>query len=162
MNLISVSKDKERLIRRILVCVDGSKSSIEAADMAIRLSQKHGADLTALHAIPPTIRCDYIEIDSLSLVQDSPDPILAMAKAEGQKCVDTVKERASKIGIKIHTEVILSELSAVKPIVEYAEEQKIDLLVLGRSGMSGIKKMLLGSTASGVVTYAHCPVLVVK
>jgi nucleotide-binding universal stress UspA family protein len=85
-----------------------------------------------------------------------------MAKAEGQKCVDTVKERASKIGIKIHTEVILSELSAVKTIVEYAEEQKIDLLVLGRSGMSGIKKMLLGSTASGVVTYAHCPVLVVK
>jgi nucleotide-binding universal stress UspA family protein len=85
-----------------------------------------------------------------------------MAKAEGQKHVDTVKEIASKIGIKIHTEVILSELSAVKTIVEYAEEQKIDLLVLGRSGMSGIKKMLLGSTASGVVTYAHCPVLVVK
>jgi nucleotide-binding universal stress UspA family protein len=46
--------------------------------------------------------------------------------------------------------------------VEYAEEHKIDLIVIGTKGRSGIKKMLLGSTASGVVTYAHCPVMVVK
>jgi nucleotide-binding universal stress UspA family protein len=46
--------------------------------------------------------------------------------------------------------------------VEYAEEHKIDLIVIGTKGLSGIKKMLLGSTASGVVTYAHCPVMVVK
>jgi nucleotide-binding universal stress UspA family protein len=50
----------------------------------------------------------------------------------------------------------------VKSIVEYAEEHKIDLIVIGTKGLSGIKKMLLGSTASGVVTYAHCPVIVVK
>ena len=50
----------------------------------------------------------------------------------------------------------------MKSIVEYAEEHKIDLIVVGTRGMSGIKKMLLGSTASGVVTYAHCPVMVVK
>ena len=50
----------------------------------------------------------------------------------------------------------------MKSIVEYAEEHKIDLIVVGTRGMSGIKKMLLGRTASGVVTYAHCPVTVVK
>jgi nucleotide-binding universal stress UspA family protein len=36
------------------------------------------------------------------------------------------------------------------------------LIVIGSKGMSGLKRMLLGSIASGVVTYAHCPVLVVK
>jgi nucleotide-binding universal stress UspA family protein len=46
--------------------------------------------------------------------------------------------------------------------VEYAEGKKMDLIVIGSKGMSGIKRMLLGSIASGVVTYAHCPVLVVK
>jgi nucleotide-binding universal stress UspA family protein len=38
----------------------------------------------------------------------------------------------------------------------------VDLIVIGSRGLSGFKKLLLGSTASGVVAYAHCPVLVVK
>ena len=50
----------------------------------------------------------------------------------------------------------------MKSIVEYADRHKTDLIVIGTKGLSGIKKMLLGSTASGVVTYAHCPVMVVK
>ena len=44
----------------------------------------------------------------------------------------------------------------------YGEDQKFDLVVVGTRGMTGIKKMLLGSTASDIVTYAHCPVLVMK
>jgi nucleotide-binding universal stress UspA family protein len=36
------------------------------------------------------------------------------------------------------------------------------LIVIGTKGRSGIKKLLLGSVASGVVTYAHCPVMIVK
>jgi nucleotide-binding universal stress UspA family protein len=47
-------------------------------------------------------------------------------------------------------------------IVDYAERQNIDLIVLGTRGRTGFRKMLLGSVASDVVTYAHCPVMVVK
>ena len=47
-------------------------------------------------------------------------------------------------------------------LLEYAEEKRIDLIVVGTRGRSGFKKLLLGSIASSVVTYAHCPVLVVK
>lgn len=50
----------------------------------------------------------------------------------------------------------------MKHIVKYAEEKEIDLIVVGTRGRTGIKKILLGSVASGVVTYAHCPVIVVK
>jgi nucleotide-binding universal stress UspA family protein len=46
--------------------------------------------------------------------------------------------------------------------VDFAEENNIDLIVIGTRGRSGFKKLLLGSVASHVVTYAHCPVLVVK
>ncbi|MGA7977566.1 MAG: universal stress protein [Nitrososphaeraceae archaeon] len=73
-----------------------------------------------------------------------------------------MKQKAFKNNIDIKTDIIIGKTSVVKSIVEYAEEHKIDLIVVGTRGMSGIKKMLLGSTASGVVTYAHCPVTVVK
>ena len=47
-------------------------------------------------------------------------------------------------------------------IVNYAEQNNIDIIVMGTRGRSGFKKMLLGSTALGVLTYAHCPVMIVK
>ena len=43
-----------------------------------------------------------------------------------------------------------------------AEENDINLIVIGTRGLSGFKKLLLGSVATHVITYAHCPVLVVK
>jgi nucleotide-binding universal stress UspA family protein len=42
------------------------------------------------------------------------------------------------------------------------KNKKINLIVIGTRGISGFKKLLIGSVASGVITYAHCPVLVVK
>ena len=47
-------------------------------------------------------------------------------------------------------------------IVNYAEKTGVDLVVVGTRGRSGFKRLLLGSVASDVLTYAHCPVLVVK
>jgi len=62
----------------------------------------------------------------------------------------------------VQTEILVAVNSVVKEIVEYAEKQDVDLIVIGTRGMSGLKRILLGSTSSGVVKYAHCPVLVVK
>ena len=63
--------------------------------------------------------------------------------------------------MKIETAIIVST-ATVDSILDYAEEKDIDLIVVGTRGHSGIKKLLLGSTASGIVTYASCPVTVVK
>ena len=40
--------------------------------------------------------------------------------------------------------------------------EKVDLIIVGSNGKTGIKKLLLGSVASAVVTHSHCPVLVIK
>jgi nucleotide-binding universal stress UspA family protein len=53
-------------------------------------------------------------------------------------------------------------MSTVGAIVDYAEKENIDIIILGKSGRTGFKRILLGSTASGVVKYAHCHVLVVR
>ena len=85
--------------------------------------------------------------------------ILQSAYMEAQKWFDDIKE---KLGVKFITEVIIAKESIVKEIIEYSEREKIDLIIIGTRGRSGLKKLLLGSTASGVVTYANCPVMVIK
>ena len=73
----------------------------------------------------------------------------------------TQKAQASTSGIQLKTKLIASP-SIVGGIVNFAEEEHVSLIVIGTKGRSGIKKLLLGSVASGVVTYAHCPVMIVK
>ena len=135
------------IIRKILVAVDGSVTSSSAAENAIDLAEKFGADLTALYIVPPNIKISEI---------------FDLAKQNGQKIVDEVKNAESAKKLNVQTEVLWDVGSVTKAIVEYAEENNVNLIVLGTRGISGIKQMLLGSTASGVVTYSHCPVIVVK
>jgi nucleotide-binding universal stress UspA family protein len=72
-----------------------------------------------------------------------------------------VEERENNIQIK--SEIIEDSISKVgSAIVDYAERESVDLIVIGTRGRTGFKKMLLGSVASDVVIYAHCPVMVVK
>jgi nucleotide-binding universal stress UspA family protein len=160
-NTCSLTKDNFT-IRKILVAVDGSKAALNAGNQAIDLAKKHQAELTALYVIPSDIRYDYLEdVDTARL----PGPLkgtVMSAMEGGQKYVDAVKQKASETNISVRTDVAISSTSVVKTIVEYAEGKKMDLIVIGSKGMSGIKRMLLGSIASGVVTYAHCPILVVK
>lgn len=157
-----MSKNSPVIIKKILVAVDGSKPSLDAAKAAIHIAEKYEADLTALYVISSDIRYGYIESNITPGYSGPLKEIVTIAMEKGQKYVDEVKELASGKTIKMHTEVLIAIRSVVKEIVEYAEKQKIDLTVIGTRGMSGFKRMLLGSTASGVVTYSHCPVLVAK
>jgi nucleotide-binding universal stress UspA family protein len=67
-----------------------------------------------------------------------------------------------EIAEKIKTDVITTPFSTAASILNYAEENGVDLIVIGTRGKSGLKKMLLGSVASDIVVYSYCPVLVIK
>lgn len=67
-----------------------------------------------------------------------------------------------KIDLEIVTEVIIADESIFSEIIEFAERENIDLIIMGTRGRTGFKKLLLGSVASGVVNFAHCPVLVIR
>jgi nucleotide-binding universal stress UspA family protein len=140
-------------ITSILTSVDGSEPSINAANYAISAAKVYSAKLIALHVIP----------SDLSLFGPSPPPHLEELKKVAQEYLDKVTQKAQAInsGIQVKTNLIASP-SVVGGIVNFAEQEHVNLIVIGTKGRSGIKKLLLGSVASGVVTYAHCPVMVVK
>src|ERR687892_955153 len=148
-------------ISKIMVGIDGSEQSINAADYAIDIAKRHNTELIAINVLTSDIGYAYsspgVESPPLTIRE-----IILLAEDEVKKWLNDIEEKADKSGIRFRSEIIMAKRSAVSTMLDYAEEQKIDLIVVGTRGRSGIKKMLLGSVASGLVTYAACPVLVVK
>lgn len=85
-------------------------------------------------------------------------------RKRAQKWLESISNKVQEIekNIQYKAEIIEGSISVEGTIVDYAENENIDLIVIDTRGRSGFKRMLLGSVASKVVTYATCPVLVIK
>jgi nucleotide-binding universal stress UspA family protein len=144
-------------IGKILVAVDGSNPSFNASNYAIDLAKRYDAELIVLNIVSPVpySQFEYANIGRMKEIE-------TIEKEKAQQKLDKVKQKATEKKVSVKTDVLIKYTSVVKEIVEYAEKMKIDMIVIGSRGVTGFKKLLLGSVASGVVTYSHCPVLVVK
>ena len=153
----------EELFSNILVPIDGSEPSFHAAQVAINIANKFNSEIIVLYVVVSPSKAEYANLTGL-VTPKQIDIIIENAKKESKnwfkRIEDIAKEKGSRI--KISTRVILTGIAVYGEVIEYAQQKSIDLIVIGTRGRSGIKKLLLGSTASGVVTYAHCPVLVTK
>ncbi|AIF82957.1 universal stress protein UspA-like protein [Candidatus Nitrososphaera evergladensis SR1] len=157
-----MSRDiKSNRIRRILVPVDGSENAFRATSFAIDLAKKYGAELVVIYALQLNQSLSYLGTYGMPTPQHIADMIQA-AKKEADPWFDRIKKEADASTVKVKSEVIEAPLSIVGDIVTYAENNQFDIIVVGSRGRTGFKKILLGSIASGIVTYAHCPVLVTK
>ena len=142
---------------KILVAIDGSEISMNTVDYAIQMAKKHNSQVIALHVIKIPIATAYLLAPSDTLRQ-----LNDKDKQEFMEWFGPIQMKAKENNVKLKTEIVESIMSEVGAIVTYAERENVDLIVIGSRGRSGFKKMLLGSTASGVVTYATCPVMIVK
>lgn len=152
---------QQQEISKILVPIDGSKNSIDAADYAIKLAEKYGSVVALVHVVNLDQTLQLLGIYRLSY----PDPIkkkIEEGRAEAEKWFTEIVRIAKQKGVRIKTNVIDSPMSVVAALLNQADQEKVNMIVIGTRGRSGISKMLLGSVASGVVTYAPCPVVVVK
>ena len=154
----------EKKLSKILVAIDGSDAAFDAADYAVMLAKQHNAQLFLLHVLHPEEYYSSLQFFEIKQSIDSKE-LIEQAKIESNKWFDIIKKKIEEDilekQMKIETAIIVST-ATVDSILDYAEEKDIDLIVVGTRGRSGIKKLLLGSTASGIVTYASCPVTVVK
>jgi len=148
----TTSANQKAIISKILVAIDGYDASIDAAEHAISISKEYNAELYALYVI-------RTDVDLYGPHETS--EYMTKMRDEGGKYLDRVELKANEKNIQIKT-VIIPSKNISGGILDYAEENNIDLIVIGTRGRSGFKRLLLGSVASHVVTYAHCPVLVAK
>lgn len=154
----SIMKSLDRLPKRILVPLDGSDFSFRAAEYAINLAKLTGGEIICVHAIGNLPYIEYMAPTGLTVPR-----YIHEAKKKTEEWFSQVKSKAAKQGVKVTAaETIFNLPSVAESIINYASEQKPDLIVIGTRGRSGLKRLVLGSVASAVVAHAGCPVLVVR
>jgi nucleotide-binding universal stress UspA family protein len=141
---------------RILVAVDGSELSLDAAERALDLARLFNANLYAITIsyIPESYHLRKEDVLNNSKNKES--------MTNAKTWLDNFMQSAKEYNVILKTELINSHRPVDYVIMEYAEQEKIDLIVVGTRGHSGLKDLVLGSVASSVITYAHCPVMVMK
>jgi len=143
-------------IKRILVPIDGSDYSFNAAKYAIKLAKDENAQLYCIHVIgsvPYSYGSSSYAIDQYfkdleQKVQSWFDKVRDMAKNE---CISDLK-----------TETFTDVNSVIGSIIDYAATKEVDLIVIGTRGRTGLKRFFTGSVANGVIQHAHCSVLLVR
>jgi nucleotide-binding universal stress UspA family protein len=152
-------------IKKILLPVDGSKPSEKAAEYAIYIAKTMKARIVAIHVMStPVYAFATTPIESMPAPTAIPIPLTV--SSEERRVAESYLERVERMGkaagVAIEIRIVENQQSVVHAITEFAEKGCFDLIVMGTKGRTGITKFLLGSVASGVLTYAPCPVLVVR
>jgi nucleotide-binding universal stress UspA family protein len=138
-------------VKKILVAFDGSDNALRACSAAACVAKAYGAEVTVLHAMGgPSIYAAPLANEE------------KVRAAKAKELMDKAVSFIKKEGVSVQGETIEVRASTVQAIVEYAEQMKADLTVLGTRGMGGFRKLLIGSVSSGVATHARMPVMVVR
>ena len=156
--------DSDRVFKRILVAVDGSESSFRAARVAARLAKRNEADLLVVSVIQ-TPAHPFMPTQSMispGMNVDGLQEYYKYASKDAQAWIDKVVPIATALGVNVRQSVLKGATSVVRSLTDYASSQAVDLIVVGRKGSGGFKRLLLGSVSSGVVNHAASSVLVVR
>jgi nucleotide-binding universal stress UspA family protein len=145
------------MYKRILVPVDGSKTSLLGLQHAILLAKDQKAKLRILHVVH-----DYLIAEGRHAMVSS-SYLLQELRERGQSILKEAASIAHKKNVEAETitvETLMGPIGA--SIVKCAERWPADLIVLGTHGRRGIRRLLMGSDAEYVVRTAPVPVLLVR
>ena len=142
--------------QNILVPVDGSETSLSvvkhAADIAKAFNSK--VIVVQVMTLDPYIADEYIK-------NGQSNPLIERARSFIQDNINAAKDVFSAEGIQVETRLLEGE-NITHTLAEAVSDLKIDLVVLSSHGRTGLKKMIMGSVAQGLLTELQVPVLVVK
>lgn len=139
--------------RKILLATDFSECSDQTADRALKIARGLGAEICLLHVLEPMPMLDSTYADVFPVDLGLTRQILELSKGRLEKLAERLNVPMDRQWVEIG--------SPKAEIVRIAEEQHIDLIVLGTHGRHGLG-ILLGSTAASVIHHAGCDVLTVR
>jgi len=135
---------------RILLPTDGSDAGNRAVEQAVGLARETGAELHVLFVVEdipyaPEMMDDTVEEQLREIGEEALEAIRGQADEAGVEVVEAIEEGAP------HT-----------AILDYADREDVDVVVMGTHGRSGLDRYLLGSVTERVVRTAEIPVLTVR
>ncbi|MDW5443104.1 universal stress protein [Polaromonas sp. SM01] len=149
------------MYQRILIATDGSALSRLAVDSGIELAALAGAQVVALKVVP-RYPVSYFEGNtSLSANNKNIAAIEKQWADAALAVVEEVKASAEARGVKAKAITKTSDLIA-ESIIAMAKKHKCDLIVMASHGRRGLKRVLMGSETTHVLTHSHIPVLVLR
>ena len=142
-------------MKKILVPFDGSGYSQKAFEKGLEIAEKFESELIVMTVLQSKISDSAgISLERLEEIQEEEeDAATAMLKK--------LEDQANGKKIPFSIEIIHNPSSS-DGIVSFANNNNIDLIVIGSHGRTGFRKIVLGSVASGVLEHAKCPVLITK
>lgn len=145
---------------KILVAIDGSKNADKALNKALLIAEKFGSKLILIHVISDFIPEFSVTSDGLAIPNTTVIQIRTTIKENAETMMKQKLEQVQKK--KLNCEHIIKVGDAGSEIIQYAEKNNVDLIIMGARGLGKFKQLLLGSVSNRVTTNSHCPVLIVK
>lgn len=141
---------------KILVPLDGSKYAMQALYTAIDYAKVKGADLYFLTVTP------WLEDIDLEISASERENLRKSMEQRGDSIVNKACDVSAGEGVKAYCKAVISATSVPDTIIDFAEREKIDLIIIGSYGLSPSSRFAMGSVASQVVKHSPCSVYVVK
>ncbi|KEA63536.1 Universal stress protein UspA and related nucleotide-binding protein [Marinobacterium lacunae] len=145
------------MFKRILLPADGSEGAFKALKLAVELRKVHDAELMILSVF----RHHSLREASMSMVRPrDPEHMDDLMKSYAREVAESFKRYALEQECPGVRAFVKSGHTA-KTIVEFAEKNDVDLIIVGSHGLGEAEQLLVGSVSQKVVGMAKCPVLVV-
>ncbi|OEU41766.1 universal stress protein [Methanosarcina sp. Ant1] len=151
--------------KKIMIATDGSECSRLAVDKGIELARLSGGTVYAVCVVSmaylASITGDYYSSMGMNPYWESQwEPMHEALKKQGLQAVDSVKSLGEMKGINV--ESVLLEGNPSQEFIRYAEEENMDIVIMGTVGKTGLDRLLLGSVAGNLVRHSKVPVMVVR
>ncbi len=142
------------LFKKILIANDGSENARRAISHGMDVARLSGAEVYAVYVVSD----EHAKVSGK--VMGWAEPFEEYLTDRGELATADVEKSGKETEVKV--EKVLLKGSPAEQILDYAENNDIDLIVMGTQGLTGIKRFLIGSVAENVIRHSKVPVLVVR
>jgi nucleotide-binding universal stress UspA family protein len=148
-----------------MIATDGSTCSSIATEKGIEFARLSGGTVYAVNVMSTAYLFSMGEYYSSSMGinpnwESMYEVMHESLKKQGQQAVNYVKGLGEMKGVNV--ESILLEGNPSYELIRYAEEEKMDIVIMGTLGKTGLDRFLLGSVAGNLVRHSKVPVMVVR